>query len=135
MKRCAIYARSRSALEEATSLERQIRKCRQFASRAGWQVNEEHIYRDTAIGSGTEQRPGYQQLVAAAVSSPLPFTAVLVEDVTRLSRNLVEILRVYRRLTRHGVALVVVANGDAARVSLPERQTQSDDTSGRVAWR
>ena len=112
MNRCAIYARFSSDLQRTTSLEDQIRNCRQFAARMGWQVVEEHVYQDAALsGFGVEHRPAYQRLVAAALSSPPPFTAVLVDDLSRLSRDLVETLRLYRRLKHHGVELVAVADG------------------------
>jgi site-specific DNA recombinase len=112
MKPCAIYARYSSELQRAASLEDQIRNCRQFAARMGWPVVEEHVYQDAArSGFGVEQRPAYQRLVAAALSSPPPFTVMLVDDLSRLSRDLVETLRLYRRLKQHGVELVAVADG------------------------
>jgi site-specific DNA recombinase len=78
----------------------------------GWPVVEEHVYQDAALsGFGVEHRPAYQHLVAAALSSPSPFTVVLVDDLSRLSRDLVETLRLYRRLKQHGVELVAVADG------------------------
>jgi site-specific DNA recombinase len=112
MNRCAIYARFSSDLQRTTSLEDQIRNCRQFAARMGWQVVEDHVYQDAALsGFGVEHRPAYQHLVAAALTSPSPFTVVLVDDLSRLSRDLVETLRLYRRLKQHGVELVAVADG------------------------
>ena len=73
MKPCAIYARYSSELQRAASLEDQIRNCRQFAARMGWQVVEEHVYQDAALsGFGVEQRAAYQRLVAAAEWGELP---------------------------------------------------------------
>ena len=40
-----------------------------------------------------------------------PFTVILVDDLSRLSRDLVETLKLYRRLQRHGVELVAVTDG------------------------
>jgi len=40
-----------------------------------------------------------------------PFSVILVDDLSRLSRDLVETLKLYRRLKRHGVELVAVADG------------------------
>jgi len=112
MKSCAIYARFSTDMQRATSLEDQIRTCRQFADRMGWQVRGEHVYQDAArSGFGVEHRPAYQRLVATALASAPPFTVILVEDLSRLSRDLVETLRLYRRLQRHGVELVAVADG------------------------
>ena len=112
MKRCAIYARFSTEMQRATSLEDQIRNCRKFAAQMGWEVLDQHVYQDTALsGFGVEHRPAYQRLVAAAVTAAPPFTVILVDDLSRLSRDLVETLKLYRRLKRDGVELVAVADG------------------------
>jgi site-specific DNA recombinase len=112
MKRCAIYARFSTEMQRTTSLEDQIRNCRKFAAQMGWEVLDEHVYQDTALsGFGVEHRPAYQRLVAAAVTAVPPFTVILVDDLSRLSRDLVETLSLYRRLKRDGVELVAVADG------------------------
>jgi site-specific DNA recombinase len=112
MKRCAIYARFSTEMQRATSLEDQIRNCRRFAGQMGWEVVEDHVYRDNAVsGFGIEHRPAYQRLVAAALSAAPAFTVILVDDLSRLSRDLVETLKLYRRLKRHGIELVAVADG------------------------
>ena len=61
-------------------------------------------------GFGVEQRPAYQRLVATALTAAPPFTASLVDDLSRLSRDLVETLSLFRRLKRHGVELVAVTD-------------------------
>jgi site-specific DNA recombinase len=112
MKRCAIYARFSTEMQRATSLEDQIRNCRQFAARMGWEILEPHVYQDTAVsGFGVEHRPAYQQLVSAALAAAPAFTVILVDDLSRLSRDLVETLTVYRRLKRNSIELVAVADG------------------------
>jgi site-specific DNA recombinase len=112
MKRCAIYARFSTDMQRATSLDDQIRNCRRFAAQMGWQILDEHVYQDTALsGFGVEQRPAYQRLVATALAAVPPFTAILVDDLSRLSRDLVETLSLFRRLQRHGVELVAVTDG------------------------
>ena len=112
MRRCAIYARFSTEMQRATSLDDQIRNCRRFAAQMGWQILEEHVYQDTALsGFGVEQRPAYQRLVATALAAAPPFTTILVDDLSRLSRDLVETLSLFRRLKRHGVELVAVADG------------------------
>ena len=45
-------------------------------------------YHDAALSSfGVEQRPGYQQLVAAASATPAGFETIVVEDLSRLTRD------------------------------------------------
>jgi len=112
MKRCAIYARFSTDMQRATSLEDQIRNCRKFTQHMGWEVLGEHVYQDSAVsGFGVEHRPAYQRLVATALSATPPFTVIVVDDLSRLSRDLVETLKLYRQLQRHGVELVAVADG------------------------
>jgi len=78
----------------------------------GWQILEDHVYQDTALsGFGVEQRPAYQRLVTTALSAVPAFSVILVDDLSRLSRDLVETLTLYRRLQRHGVELVAVTDG------------------------
>jgi site-specific DNA recombinase len=112
MKRCAIYARFSTEMQRTTSLEDQIRNCRKFAAQTGYEVLDEHVYQDTALsGFGVEHRPAYQRLVAAALTTVPPFSVILVDDLSRLSRDLVETLKLYRRLKGQGVELVAVADG------------------------
>jgi DNA invertase Pin-like site-specific DNA recombinase len=69
-------------------------------------------FEDAALsGFGVEHRPGYRALVAAAVQVPPLFDLILVEDVSRLTRDLAEVLRLYHRLRLRGVDLVGVSDG------------------------
>jgi site-specific DNA recombinase len=110
VKRCAIYARYSSDLQSPSSIPDQIRLCEAFAERQGWTVVAR--FEDAALsGFGVEHRPGYRALVAAAVQVPPPFDLILVEDVSRLTRDLAEVLRLYHRLRLRGVDLVGVSDG------------------------
>lgn len=110
MKRCAIYARYSSDLQSPSSIPDQIRLCEAFAERQGWTVVAR--FEDAALsGFGVEHRPGYRALVAAALQVPPLFDLILVEDVSRLTRDLAEVLRLYHRLRLKGVDLVGVSDG------------------------
>jgi site-specific DNA recombinase len=123
MKRCAIYARFSTEMQRTTSLEDQIRNCRKFAAQTGYEVLDEHVYQDTALsGFGVEHRPAYQRLVAAALTTVPPFSVILVDDLSRLSRDLVETLKLYRRLKGQGVELVAVADGIQSRHQMAKLQ-------------
>ena len=77
--------------------EDQSRVCRISADRQGWTVVA--TFEDAALsGFGIEHRLGYQQLLAAALSPTKPFDVILVEDLSRLTRDMAEILRIYHRL-------------------------------------
>ena len=112
MKRCAVYARYSSDLQSPTSIEDQQHLCRAFAERQGWTVVS--AFEDAALsGFGIEHRPGYQQLLVAALSSPATFEVILVEDLSRLTRDMAELLRVTALLRLKGVELVGVSDGIA----------------------
>jgi site-specific DNA recombinase len=112
MTRCAIYARYSSDLQSPTSIEDQVALCRAYAERQGWTVVA--TFEDAALsGFGVEQRPGYQQLIAAALAAEHPFEVILVEDLSRLTRDMAETLRLYHRLRLKGIDLVGVSDGIA----------------------
>lgn len=112
MKRCGLYARYSSNLQSPTSIEDQLALCRAHAERQGWAVVA--TFEDAALsGFGVEHRPGYQQLLAAAAAVPVPFEIVLVEDLSRLTRDMAELLRLYHRLRLRGIDLVGVSDGIA----------------------
>src|SRR5262249_34729689 len=113
MKRCAIYSRYSSDLQSPTSIADQERLCRAYAERQGWVVVA--TYHDAALsGFGVEQRPGYQQLVAAAGASPPTVDTIGGEGLSRLTRDTGELLRLYPRLRLKGIDIVGVSDGIAS---------------------
>ena len=54
--RCAIYARYSTDKQNPLSIDDQIRKCREFAARNGWEDLDAHIYADEAICGATDDR-------------------------------------------------------------------------------
>ena len=110
MKRCAIYARYSSDLQSPLSIEDQLRLCERYAERDGLTVVAR--YTDAAIsGASIVGRTGYQHLVAEALSPARPFDVVVVEDLSRLTREIGETDTLYRRLRFRGVHLVGVSDG------------------------
>ena len=90
--RCAIYARYSSDNQRASSIDDQIRNCREIAARKGWVVLEEHIYIDMEkTGTTVYGRDGLAKLMAAADSKP--FDYILVDDTSRLGRNKADSLK------------------------------------------
>ncbi len=110
--RCAIYARYSSDQQRHTSIEDQIRKCREFAESMGWEVVEVHIYIDTAIsGSTTAGRLGFERMIEAARSKPKPFDYILVDDTSRFSRNMAQQIANVELLGFHKVYIYFVSQG------------------------
>jgi DNA invertase Pin-like site-specific DNA recombinase len=109
--RCAVYTRFSSDSQHPASIDDQLLACRRYAAQQGWRIFPEHEYADEALsGVGVEHRPAYRRLLAALGGTP-PFEVLLVDDLSRLSRDAAEILRLVRLLQGLGVKLISVADG------------------------
>ena len=61
-------------MAETSSIEDQIRKCRDYAAARGWEILEEYVRVDRAIsGAALTGRDALQFLVGAAKRRPKPF--------------------------------------------------------------
>lgn len=109
--RAAAYARFSSEMQRETSIEDQVAVARRYADAQGWQLLEEHIYRDEAISGASLERPGVQALLAAAAQRPRPFDVLLVDDSSRVSRDIADAVRLLQDLKFAGVRVVYVAQG------------------------
>src|SRR3984893_6590019 len=108
--RCGVYTRFSSDSQHPASIDDQLLACRRYAAHQGWQVLSGHEYVDEALsGVGVEHRPAYRRLLAPLVGTP-PFEVLLVDDLSRLSRDAAEILRLVRLLQGLGVKLISVAD-------------------------
>lgn len=108
-KRAAIYARYSSDLQKPTSIDDQLRICREHAQRSGADVVE--AYTDPAIsGASLRQRPGMLRLLEDAKRRR--FDLVIAEAQDRLSRSLKDIADIYERLEGAGVAIFTLAEGE-----------------------
>src|SRR6185437_7245903 len=108
--RCAIYARYSSDLQRLTSIEDQLRRCREHAIQQGWTVMEEFVRCDEARSAATlAGRDGLQSLLAASKSYPPPFDCLMVDDTSRLARYLPDVLKMNDSLQYHGVFIYAVA--------------------------
>jgi DNA invertase Pin-like site-specific DNA recombinase len=110
--RCAIYSRYSSDLQRDSSIEDQTRNSREFASRQNWTVVDEYVLSDSAIsGAATAGRKALDTLIAAATSNPRPFDRILVDDTSRLARNVGDALKIIERLSFYGVGVTFVSQG------------------------
>lgn len=103
--RTAAYARFSSDQQRDASLEDQLRNCRAYCARMGWPAPIE--FSDAAMSGARSDRPGYQRLLAQAPQ----FDVILVDDLSRLSRDSIEAQTVVKRLTFAGVRLLGVSDG------------------------
>lgn len=108
--RCAVYARYSSDLQRLTSIEDQLRRCREYAEQQGWTVIEEFVRCDEARSAATlAGRDALQSLLAASKSYPTPFDCLMVDDTSRLARYLPDVLKMNDSLQYHGVFIYAVA--------------------------
>src|SRR3989442_1474905 len=108
--RCAIYARYSSDLQRESSIEDQIRKCREYAARRGWTIVE--VFTDAAVsGAAIAPRHALNSLIEQAKRKPQPFDRILVDDTSRLARNVADALKMVEKLQFHGVGVVFVSQG------------------------
>lgn len=110
--RVAAYARYSSDQQRAASLDDQLRNVRTWCQRNG--VPDPVAYTDAAISGASDNRPGYRSLVADITGGRVDL--VVVDDLSRLSRDNSEIGQLLKRVRFAGVRLVGVSDGvDTAR--------------------
>jgi DNA invertase Pin-like site-specific DNA recombinase len=109
--RAAVYARYSSDRQSPASIADQIRVCREYAERQGWQLLEDHVYHDDAVSGAGADRPEFNRLLAAASREDRAFDVLLVDDTSRLSRNLADSVRTVETLRFKGCRVVAVSQG------------------------
>ena len=89
----AIYARYSTDKQDARSIDDQVRRCREYAERHGMEVVA--VFSDAATSGAHTERANLRRMldVATATKRP-PFKAVIVDDLSRLSRDLGDTWRI-----------------------------------------
>lgn len=105
--RAAIYARYSSDRQRESSIDDQVRNCTRQAERESASIVQ--VYHDKAITGAILARDGYQQMLSAAAARQ--FDILLVDDLSRLSRDKLEMERVLRKLTFDGIRVIGVSDG------------------------
>ena len=107
--RAAIYARYSSDLQSETSIDDQVRLCREYAERNNMDVSA--VFTDYAISGGNlNNRPGMLSLMQAAKVND--YDVVIAEALDRISRDQEDIAAIYKRLTHADVRITTVSEGD-----------------------
>lgn len=111
-EKCAVYARYSNNKQKPTSIEDQLRKCREAAALKGWDILEEHIYIDRAhTGTEMTRRADLKRMMKNAMSQNCPFQRIIVDDTSRIARNTKEALDLFSIFTFYGVHVYYVAQG------------------------
>lgn len=105
MKKAVIYARYSSDLQRGESIDAQVRACKYFAQRYGYEV--EKVYADRAeSGRTTANRAQWMSMMEDA--SRREFEVILVHKLNRFSRSGLDTLNYKGQLAQYGVELVSV---------------------------
>ncbi|MDA2911731.1 recombinase family protein [Nitrospiraceae bacterium AH_259_D15_M11_P09] len=107
--RAVIYARYSSENQREASIEDQYRNCERRAEQEKWTIIQRYADKGISGSKDGDQRPGYKALLADAKEKR--FDVLLVEDLSRLSRDEAELILTRRKLIFWKVRLVGVSDG------------------------
>jgi site-specific DNA recombinase len=105
--RAVTYSRYSSDMQRATSIVDQERLCRRRADAEGWKIVAS--YADDAISGSDNRRPQYLAMLQAAARKE--FDVLIVDDLSRLTRDSVEQETAIRRLEFQGIRIIATADG------------------------
>ena len=106
--RAVIYCRFSSDQQREASLDDQIRLCREYIVRQGWELTQ--VYRDAALSGASTLQPGYQAMLAAGREAG--FEVLVSEALDRLSRDQEDVAALYKRMQFAGIRIVTLAEGE-----------------------
>ncbi len=111
--KAVVYSRFSTDRQNESSIADQVRVCTEYAERQGWQIVE--WFEDQGIsGAALGNRPGVLRMHEAALARR--FDALLVTDLSRLSRSNGDLSKMIDRLTAKGIRVIGVQDGyDSAR--------------------
>ena len=107
--RAAIYARYSSENQSEKSIDDQARVCKKYIHEHGITLEDRHIFADEAISGSLASRPGLHALERAVEHKEID--VVVVDDLSRLSRNNHQMLTMVLNFTYHQVKIVSVSDG------------------------
>ena len=96
-----IYARYSSSNQREESIAGQIRECKSYAERNGYEII--HEYTDSALTGRSDQRPAFQKMIKDSNSHA--FQAVIVWKLDRFARNRYDSAMYRNVLKKNGVKI------------------------------
>ncbi|MEL7471576.1 MAG: recombinase family protein [Pseudomonadota bacterium] len=122
MSRAAIYARYSSDLQSASSIDDQVRLCRERLDQEGHTAVD--VFSDYAISGGSlKARAGMQALLTAAQAGRID--VVYAEALDRVSRDQEDIAAIYKRLAHADVHLITLAEGEISELHIGLKGTMN----------
>lgn len=104
-----IYARYSSDLQNPSSVDDQVRLCREVIADQFGVDRQILVFKDAAISGATMDRPGMTRLLAAAKAGRI--AVVVAEGLDRLSRSLKDIATIHETLGYYGVGIWTAHEG------------------------
>src|SRR5580704_420960 len=99
--RAAVYARvSTTRQAQAQGIEQQLDRLRAAVAERGWELDDQHVYRDDGYSGARLGRPGLDRLRDHAAMAELELVVVTAPD--RLARNYVHQVLLLDELAGHG---------------------------------
>lgn len=112
--KAALYARYSTDDQRETSIEDQVRRCKEVAEKNGYVVPDELIFSDSAIsGSAKElkKRVGYWAMRAALENGE--FQCLVVDEISRIGRDTVELSSLQKVIQKTAVRLISTDGTDS----------------------
>jgi len=119
--RAVIYARFSTDLQNAASIEDQVRVCRERIEHDGHGLVR--VYEDRAISGATLARPGIQSLIADAAKGK--FDLVYAESLDRISRDQEDVAGIYKRLRFADTRIVTLGEGEISELHVGLKGTMN----------
>ena len=119
--RAVIYARYSTDLQSASSIDDQVRLCRERIERDGHELMQ--VYSDRAISGATLIRPGIQLLMQDA--SRGGFDLVYAEALDRISRDQEDAAGFFKRMGFADVTIVTLAEGEISELHVGLKGTMN----------
>jgi site-specific DNA recombinase len=110
-KRVGAYARYSSELQNARSVEDQLRVCREHAARLGGRIDNALVFSDAALSGSNTVRPGLQAMLGAVERGEID--VVIVEDLSRIGRDVGDNDRTIKTFQSHGARLLALGGYDS----------------------
>ncbi len=104
-KEAVAYARYSSDRQSARSIDDQFQLCEKIAKQHGYKIVR--YYKDEAIsGAGTLGRAGWLELMRDVAARDRTFEAVIIESLSRMSRDLADSARDFKRISHRQIELI-----------------------------
>ena len=119
--RAVIYARFSTELQSASSLDDQVRLCRERIEQDGHELV--NVYKDRAISGASLMRPGIQSLMQDASRGAVD--VIYAEALDRISRDQEDVAGFFKRLRFANVKILTLAEGEISELHVGLKGTMN----------